>query len=112
MKASDFLNNDGGGFIRKEDLERNGDHEAVIDAVETAEFVDSKTGKRDRKLQLLLTDGLRHTLNRTNTEVLQRHLGDECEGWPGRAVVFTYDETVQYAGRTVGGIRVRVPRRP
>jgi hypothetical protein len=109
MKASTFLKD--GNFIRKEDLERDGDRIETIADVEVTEFTDPKTGT-ERKLQLVLSDGVRLTLNATNTRVLVKHFGDNTEEWVGHAIVLAYDETVQYAGRTVGGIRVRVPRRP
>jgi hypothetical protein len=51
-------------------------------------------------------------LNAINTQLLETicESGD-TDDWRGKAVVLYTDPTVQYAGRIVGGIRVRAPKR-
>lgn len=45
--------------------------------------------------------------NRTNLRVLAALLGPDTANWSGRTVNVYADPTVQYAGRLVGGVRVR-----
>lgn len=49
-------------------------------------------------------------LNRTNIRFCREQFGDDCDNWKGRHVVAYVDEGVEYAGRRVGGIRLRLPR--
>ncbi|HUV71877.1 MAG TPA: hypothetical protein VMW25_02620, partial [Clostridia bacterium] len=49
-------------------------------------------------------------LNRINADALKEICGSaEIESWPGNVVVLYVDPNVQFSGRRVGGIRVRVP---
>jgi len=49
-------------------------------------------------------------LNRVNADALKEVCGSsEIEEWVGKRVTLYVDPNVQYAGRRVGGIRVRVP---
>ena len=107
MNATDFVK--GGEYIRKEDLEKDGERTYTIHSIDVAEFGDAKKGTTERKLQLVLNDGARLTLNSTNTRILIKHYTDDTAAWTGKPVVLVYDEAVQYAGRMVGGIRIKVP---
>jgi hypothetical protein len=46
-------------------------------------------------------------LNRTNTALLRDIFGDECQTWIGHRVVVYNDANVMFAGKKVGGLRLR-----
>ena len=106
MKASDFL---GGDFIKKEDLQDE-DILVQIKNVEAAEFVDKQTAHIEKRLQLVLGIDKKLTLNSTNTKILVKRFGNDTNAWIGKTITLYYDESVSYAGRLTGGIRIRLPK--
>jgi hypothetical protein len=60
------------------------------------------------RLAVHLSAGFKPFLaNRTNLRILASLLGPDTGNWIGKVVNVYVDPTVQYAGRLVGGIRVR-----
>lgn len=50
-------------------------------------------------------------LNSGNAQMIAQITGnDETEGWPGHKIVAYNEPSVMYAGKVIGGIRVRAPR--
>lgn len=50
-------------------------------------------------------------LNSTNIQLCERVFGsDDTDQWVGKKIVLYVDPNVSYAGKIVGGIRVRAPR--
>jgi hypothetical protein len=49
-------------------------------------------------------------LNSTNIQTLGALLGDDTDNWLGHKVVAYHDPSVAYAGKLVGGIRLRAPK--
>ncbi len=50
-------------------------------------------------------------LNNTNGQIMAMILkSEETDDWSGQQVVLYEDPTIQFAGKIVGGIRVRAPR--
>lgn len=50
-------------------------------------------------------------LNVTNTMVIEQILeSDDTDHWVGKRIVLYTDPSVMYAGKVVGGIRVRAPK--
>lgn len=49
-------------------------------------------------------------LNSTNIQTLGALLGDDTDHWLGHKIVAFADPTVAYAGKLVGGIRLRAPK--
>jgi hypothetical protein len=50
-------------------------------------------------------------LNSINIQLLEKIFGsDDTDDWIGKRVVLYVDPTVSYAGKVVGGIRVRAPK--
>ena len=50
-------------------------------------------------------------LNSTNIQVCERIFGsDDTDDWTGKKIVLYTDPNVSYAGKVVGGIRVRAPK--
>lgn len=49
-------------------------------------------------------------LNSTNIQTLGALLGDDTDNWIGHKTVAYHDPSVAYAGKLVGGIRLRAPK--
>lgn len=49
-------------------------------------------------------------LNSTNIQTLGALLGDDTDNWIGHKIVAYHDPSVAYAGKLVGGIRLRAPK--
>lgn len=51
-------------------------------------------------------------LNSTNIQLCEQMFGsDDTDGWIGKKIVLYTDPSVMYAGKIVGGIRVRAPKK-
>ena len=50
------------------------------------------------------------TLNVSNIMTLEAYLGEETDAWKGKQTVVYVDPDVMYAGKRVGGIRLRAPK--
>jgi hypothetical protein len=49
--------------------------------------------------------------NKTNAEGIAYMYGTDTDGWIGREIVLYFDPMVIYAGKRVGGVRVKAPVR-
>lgn len=100
MKAREFL----GAYLQKEDIPDAGITPRIRDAKkETLE-------ENERPKLILYFDGLEKGLvcNKTNINVLIDVFGtDEIDNWMGRQIELYVDHGVTFAGKRVGGIRVR-----
>ena len=105
-KASDYLS---GNFVKKEDL-FDDDLTVTIVNVESIDFTDKDSGQVEHRLQLTFDNEKKLTLNSTNLQILIKRFGNLTQAWLGQAIVLYFDESVAYAGRLVGGIRIRVPK--
>src|SRR5512146_1779354 len=47
-------------------------------------------------------------LNSTNWDILEGAFGPESDAWVGKAVTLYNDPLVMYAGKKIGGVRVRI----
>jgi hypothetical protein len=107
MDANQFLSS-GGRFIKREDLGPDGEKAFTIQDTDTAEFNDN--GKIKRKLQIVVDEGARFSLNSTNLRLLIKNFTPDTNTWKNKSVILWWDEGVMFSGRSVGGIRIRVPR--
>ena len=46
-------------------------------------------------------------LNKTNLRTCMKILGNKCGEWKGRKIKIYYDPTVKFAGKDVGGVKVK-----
>lgn len=51
-------------------------------------------------------------LNVTSIRILEATWGDNSDNWLGKRVQLYWDPTVQFGGKLVGGVRIRVGRAP
>ncbi len=65
--------------------------------------------KTDEKYTMLFQEDLKPmVLNSTNGSLIARFLGsDDSDDWIGKQIVLYHDPSVTFAGKLVGGIRVR-----
>jgi hypothetical protein len=66
--------------------------------------------ENQRKLILLLEGGKRLVLNKTNAQNIASRYGDDTAAWKDKELEL-YVAPVNFQGRTVDGIRVRIPPR-
>jgi hypothetical protein len=91
----------GGNYVKADDV-KAGPQLFTVENVEVAKLPDGKPA-----LQLVFRGGKKLTLNKTNARILASMIGDDTDLWKGRALVVSFDPTVMYAGKMVGGVRVR-----
>lgn len=75
----------------------------------------AKQGEAEENKWLLTFSELEKpfVLNSINGELIAQALGDEdFDGWIGKKIVLYVDPNVQMAGKIVGGIRCRAPKKP
>lgn len=98
LDASEFL---GSNYLRKEDLPPGSTLATIVDV-----RAEELNGSKRRKLVAYFDSvpkGL--VLNATNTRYMSAKYGSRVAHWRGPIRLFV-DETVAFAGRTVGGIRL------
>lgn len=97
-------------FLKSEDVETAGEMEFTIKGVSAKEY-DEEDGTKTRKGILTFVETEKKmTLNVTNTKVLSTMFGDKDidKTWIGKTVVLYVDPHVQYAGKEVKGLRIRL----
>ena len=100
LKASAFTSG-ASNYVKSDDV-KAGPQKFVVSSVEPSETPDKKPA-----LQLVFEGGKKLTLNKTNARVMQGLIGDDTDTWIGKTIIVSFDPTVMYAGKMVGGIRVR-----
>lgn len=97
-------------FLTKEDCGPNGALVTITDCFQ------ENVGMQGQALELkwclsFQEMGKPMVLNSTNAQLIANILhSEETEHWIGQRIVIYNDPTIQYAGKLVGGIRVRAPR--
>jgi len=81
----------------------------TIARVERIEF-EAKNGRpAEKKRAVYFTDNRALSLNKTNLKLLAKWFGKKSSLWVGKQITVYVDESVSYAGRLTGGLRVRRP---
>ena len=107
MKVSEMT---GGTYLRKDDI---GDDMLLTiknikrEKVGTDEDAEEKFVMYFKELEKGLV------LNKTNIQMAAKSTGeDDSDNWAGKKIVLYFDEAVSYAGKVVGGLRLRAARKP
>lgn len=50
-------------------------------------------------------------LNKGNAITISESFGDDTDAWPGKTIEVYHDPSVMFAGKRIGGVRVRMPTR-
>lgn len=101
LKASAFTGTGNSAYLKADDV-KAGPQRFVVKGIEAVETPDGKPA-----LQLVFEGDKKLTLNKTNARIMAGLLGDDTDNWKGAKVVVSFDPTVMYSGKMVGGIRVR-----
>ena len=106
MKASTLLSE----FLKADALKESGPQTYTIKDWEITEFKDDKSGKLEKKLTLIVDDDQKLLLNKENTRTLIEAFDtDETDDWVARSFEAYFEPNVTFAGKRVGGLRIRVP---
>ena len=91
-------------FLQKEDV---GDRLLVQMQDTRIETLQNPSGHQSDKPVLYLADTKPMVLAKTNWLTIEALYGPESDHWHGKWLELYRDDTVQFAGQCVGGIRVR-----
>ena len=81
----------------------------TIACVEKKAF-EAKNGRPAESKWVMTFEGDRCLgLNKTNLALLAKWFGKRASAWRGKQVTVYRDESIQFGGRLVGGLRVRKP---
>ena len=104
MKATTLLSE----YLRPDTLKESGPMRFTIKNWEIAEFENDSAVQR--KLALIVDDDQKVVCNKENMRTLIDAFGtDETDEWIGRTFTAYFEPNVTFAGKKVGGLRVRVP---
>lgn len=92
-------------YLGKEDVVRP--LTVKIEQVTREEISDGNNGKEEKNVVWFANDMKPMILNRGNAECLGEMFGDDSDAWIGKSVELYIDPSVMFAGKRVGGLRVR-----
>lgn len=92
-------------YLRKEDIEG----EVIVTIVKVGQGNVAMDDQPEEKKWMIKFKEFPKpmVLNSTNISLLAKLCGDDTDEWIGKEVVLYVDENVSYAGKLVGGIRVK-----
>lgn len=95
-------------YLKSEDIDKaGGEMELTITSVGRKEY--EKDGETSVKGVFSFSETkLKLTSNVTNTRAVIAMYGKDTDNWIGKKIVLYVDEHVQYAGKEVRGIRIRL----
>lgn len=98
-------------FLKKEDLDYDNGNLVTISKIEQ-QNVALQDGEEDLKWCMSFKEFKKPmVLNSTNIQLTTKALGsDETEDWIGQKIVLYVDDNVSFAGKLVGGVRIRKVR--
>ena len=103
MDIDNFMTTES-NWLRQEDLDK-----PRLYTIKGADV--AKVGEDDRIVLHFEDSDDELITNKTNLSLLASFYGStNTEDWEGKKVVLWRDENVMYAGKRVGGIRVRLPK--
>ena len=96
-----------GKYLKRESVSAGGEIHSIIKCVE--EEINSSDGGSETKWILYLSDLKPLIMNATNIRrCIAAFAGDsETDNWPGRKIVVYDDDSVEFGGKVVGGVRLR-----
>lgn len=105
MRTSDMIKSK---FWRAGDLQ--GQPPVVLTIADVTEELLGRGGRQDVKCFLWFNEHLKGLqLNKTRVRTLEAAYGPDSEGWVGQRVRLSFDPTVEFGGRAVGGVRLQTP---
>jgi|SRR5215831_3116489 len=96
-------------FLKKEDAGKG--ILVTIDHIETQNVAMAGDPAEERFCLFFREDIKPMVLNNTNGQLIAKIVGsEETDDWHGHQIVLFHDPSVAFAGKIVGGIRVRAPK--
>ena len=97
-------------FLKKEDLDQERGNLVHIKSFQKQLVEENDDGTKEYKFTMSVNEYDKPmVLNATNRAILERIYGGDTEDCIGNPIVMYVDENVSYAGKLVGGIRLRKP---
>lgn len=107
MRTSDMIKTFS-KFWRAVDLE--GQAPVRLTIADVTEELIGRGGRQEVKCFVWFTEHLKGLrLNFTIVKTLEAAYGPDSEGWTGKKVRLSFDPTVMFGGRAVGGVRLETP---
>jgi hypothetical protein len=97
----------GGNTLKSEDIKGRGDQRVIIESVSSREF-DSDKGKTKKGVITFRGKQKALVCNQVNANLIAEMYGPETDNWIGKEITL-YVARVEFAGKLVDGIRVRLP---
>ena len=98
-------------FLKKEDCGKNG----IIVTIAGLEQKNVAMADKPEELKYCLNfeeDLKPMVLNAVNSQLIASITGeDDTDNWPGHKIILYHDPSIMYAGKLVGGIRVRAAKK-
>ena len=95
-----------GHYLKRESVSAEGDTHTIIKCVE--EEINSADGGSETKWILYLSDLKPLIMNATNIRRAVAAFGTaEVNDWGGKPLIVYADDSVEYGGKVVGGVRLR-----
>jgi len=99
----------GGTYLRQSDFSNGIGQCFRISRVEKINF-EARNGRPEYdKWVTFFSDGRQFSLNKTNLALIVKWFGKHYRAWIGQVIAVYCDESVSFAGRLTGGLRVRKP---
>ena len=96
-------------YLKKEDLDEQGNL-CTIKAFKKQNVAQTDEPEEHKYIMFVMEFEKGLVLNATNRAILERVYGPDTDDCIGNPIVLYVDENVSYAGKIVGGIRLRAPR--
>jgi hypothetical protein len=107
MNISEMVSS--GSTLKSEDIKGRGDQTVIIESVSSREF-DSDKGKVKKGIITFRGKSKALVCNKVNANLICELYGPETDTWIGKEITL-YVARVEFAGKLVDGIRVRLPDR-
>lgn len=96
-------------YLKKEDLDEQGNL-CTIKAFKKQNVAQTDEPEEQKYVMFVHEFEKGLVLNATNRAILERVYGPDTDDCLGNPIVLYVDENVSYAGKIVGGIRLRAPK--
>jgi hypothetical protein len=105
LRTSDMIKSK---FWRAADVQ--GKPPMTLTIADVTEELMGRGGRQETKCFLWFVENLKGLqLNKTRVRTLEAAFGPDSEGWVGKRVRLTFDPTVEFGGRSVGGVGLQTP---
>ena len=95
-----------GKYLKRESVTAEGEVHKVIKCAE--EEINASDGGTETKWILYLSDLKPLIMNATNIRsAVAAFASSETDTWPGKKIIVYDDESVEFGGKVVGGVRLR-----